>query len=59
MGRSMMNARAIPKRLWAEAIATTVYLLNIPPIKAVYGQTPYEAWTSKKPNVSHLRVFDV
>jgi len=57
MGRSMMNARAIPKRFWAEAVSTAVYLLNMLPTKAVYDLTPYEAWTSSKPKVSHLRVF--
>ena len=57
LGRSMMKARAVPKRFWAEAVATAVYLLNISPTKAVYNRTPYEGWTGSKPKVSHLRVF--
>lgn len=27
------------------------------PTRALAGQTPYEAWTGVKPNVSHIRVF--
>ena len=42
---------------WAEAISTTVYLLNRSPTKAVNGKTPYEAWYGRKPNVSHLKIF--
>ena len=57
MGRSMMNAKGVPKTFWAEAVATSVYLLNISPTKAVYNKTPYEAWKGNKPKVSHLRFF--
>ena len=57
MGRIMMNARAVPKRFWADAVATAVCLLNISPTKAVYDRTPYEAWTANKSKVSHLRIF--
>ncbi|GJR77081.1 retrovirus-related pol polyprotein from transposon TNT 1-94 [Tanacetum coccineum] len=57
MARSMMNAKGVPKTFWAEAVATSVYLLNISPTKAVYNRTPYEAWKGNKPKVSHLRVF--
>uniref|UniRef100_A0A803MLN5 Uncharacterized protein n=1 Tax=Chenopodium quinoa TaxID=63459 RepID=A0A803MLN5_CHEQI len=35
----------------------TFYILNISPTKAVYDQTPYEAWKGRKPKVSHLRIF--
>ena len=44
MGRSVMKVRGVPKQFWAEAVATTVYLLNILPTKAVYNMTRYEAW---------------
>lgn len=49
MARSMMTACNLPKKLWAEAVATAVYLLNISPTKAVMNQTPYEAWKGRKP----------
>jgi len=54
MGRSMMQARGVPKYFWAEAVATTVYMLNISPTKVVLNQTPYEAWRGNKPKVSQL-----
>ena len=57
MARSLMNAASLSKRFWAEAVATAVYILNISPTKAVVNRTPYEAWMSRKPRVSHLKVF--
>uniref|UniRef100_A0A8D8G2M5 Copia protein n=2 Tax=Culex pipiens TaxID=7175 RepID=A0A8D8G2M5_CULPI len=56
--RAMMEAKSVPKFLWGEAVITTVYLLNRSPSVAVAGDvTPFEAWSSRKPDVSHLRVF--
>ena len=57
MARSMLQARKLPNQFWAEAVATSVYLLNISPTKAVMNRTPYEAWHGRKPSVSHLRIF--
>ncbi|GKV01270.1 hypothetical protein SLEP1_g13835 [Rubroshorea leprosula] len=57
MVRSMLRSKNMPKEFWAEAVACAVYLSNISPSKSVQGMTPQEAWSSKKPNVSHLRVF--
>ena len=47
----------ITKRFWAEALSTATYLRNRSPTNAVQDKTPYESWTGKKPNISHLRVF--
>lgn len=57
MGRSMMQARGVSKSFWAEVVATTIYVLNISPTKAVLNRTPYEVWRGNKPKVSHLRIF--
>lgn len=57
MARSMIQAKGLPIYFWAEAVATAVYLLNLSPTKAVRNQTPFEAWTGRKPTVSHLKVF--
>ena len=43
--------------LWAEATNCAVYLRNRVLAKALEGKTPYEAWTGRKPNLSHIRVF--
>jgi len=34
-----------------------IYTLNRFPSKAIEVKTPYEAWTKKKPNNSHFRIF--
>jgi len=57
MARSLLNGRGLPVHFWGEAVAAAVYLLNLSPTKAVLNQTPYEAWTGRKPRVSHLKVF--
>ena len=55
--RSMLADAKLPHPFWAEALSTAVYLRNRGPTKVVSGMTPFEAWTKKKPSVSHLRVF--
>ena len=54
--RSMLKAKELSGRLWGEAVATAVYLLNMCPTKNVEGMTPFEAWHGKKPAVHHLKV---
>ena len=51
--RSMLSDSKLPKRFWAEALSTAVYLRNRSPTRAVQKMTPFEAWT----NVGHLKVF--
>ena len=55
--RSMLTDAKLTHKFWAEALSTAVYLRNRSPTKAVEEKIPYEAWTGKKPTVSHLRVF--
>lgn len=52
-----MKNKKMPKEFWAEAVACAVYLLNRCPTKSVKDQTPIEAWSGKKPDISHLRIF--
>ena len=47
----------MPKEFWVEAIDCAIYLSNHCPIRSVQGRTPQQAWSRKKPIVSHLRVF--
>ena len=44
--------------LWAEVIATAVYLNNRSPTKALSDITPQEARSEHKPDLRHLRIFD-
>ena len=54
MARSMMKAKLMPKEFWAEAISYAIYLSNRSPTANVKDQTPQEAWSKRKPSVSHL-----
>ena len=56
MARSMLLDAKLPKKFWAEAVSTAVYLKNRSPSKPL-SKTPYEVWNGRKPKVNHLRVF--
>jgi hypothetical protein len=53
----MLNEKNLSNNLWAEVVATVVYIMNRTPTTAIHGMTPEEKFTGKKPNVSHLKVF--
>ena len=55
--RSMLKSKKLPKEFWAEAVACAVYLANRSPTRSVWGKTPQEAWSGRKPGIAHLRVF--
>ncbi|KAH9672319.1 hypothetical protein KPL70_017676 [Citrus sinensis] len=57
MARSMLKSKRLPKEFWVETIACAVYLSNRSPTRSVWGKTPQEAWSGKKPDITHLRVF--
>jgi len=56
---SMLKHAGMPNKLWAEAVSTAVYIKNRLPSKALLNpnSTPFERWTRKKPDISHLRTF--
>ena len=43
MPRNMINEKGLPKYFWAEAVHTTVHILNRCPTKALKDKTPVEA----------------
>ncbi|KRZ57143.1 Retrovirus-related Pol polyprotein from transposon TNT 1-94 [Trichinella nativa] len=43
--------------LWAEAVGTANYLRNRCTTKALRKMIPEEAWSGRKPNLAHLKVF--
>jgi hypothetical protein len=53
----MLNEKNLPNYFWAKVVTTAVYIMNRTPTAAVHGMTPKEKFISKKPNVSHLKVF--
>ena len=54
--RSMLCDTNLPKRFWAEAVATASYVINRSPTIGLQ-MTPEEAFTGKRPNLAHLRIF--
>ena len=55
--RSMLSHAKLPKMFWAEAVATAAYIQNRLPTSVLKGETPYQRWCGKKPDVSHMKVF--
>jgi hypothetical protein len=55
--RAMLNEKNLRNYFWGEVIATIVYIMNRTPTTTVYGMTPKEKFTNKKPDVSHLKMF--
>ncbi|KAM2377527.1 hypothetical protein ACFX1X_044117 [Malus domestica] len=53
----MLHDKGLPYYLWAEVVHTTVYILNRCPTKALRNVTPFEAYSGRKPEVAHLKVF--
>jgi hypothetical protein len=53
----MLHDQGLPLFLWAEACYTAVYQQNRSPHRAVESTTPEEAFSGKKPEVGHFRIF--
>ena len=53
----MLHSQGLGQEFWAEAVCNAPYTRNRCPTRVVYGMTPEEAWSGKKPRISHLRVF--
>lgn len=55
--RTILHAKSLPIKLWAEAVNTSVYVLNLTGTSSIKGKTPYELWFGKVPKIDHLRIF--
>ena len=56
--RSMLHHKSLPKRLWAEALSTAVYVRNRVTSRSLPSDTtPFHLWFGKAPYLSHMRVF--
>ena len=55
--RAMLHDQDLPMHLWAEAARTTVYVQNHTPHRVLKKKTLEEVFSSKKPEVIHLRIF--
>jgi hypothetical protein len=56
-GRAMLHDQGLPLFLWVEACYTAVYLQNRSPHRVVGSMTLEEAFSGKKPEVGHFRIF--
>uniref|UniRef100_A0A5S6Q1M4 Integrase catalytic domain-containing protein n=1 Tax=Trichuris muris TaxID=70415 RepID=A0A5S6Q1M4_TRIMR len=56
MAKSMLVDAKLPERFWGEAICTAAYLQNRLPNRSA-EKTPFELWTGKRPDLSHIRTF--
>jgi len=55
--RSMLAAKELPKKLWAEAMLTASYVLNRTGKSSVDGKNPYELWYGRRRAIDHMRIF--
>lgn len=55
--RCLLFDAGLDKKFWAEATNTAVYLRNRSVASGLNNKTPYELWTNKKPDLSHVRIF--
>lgn len=55
--KEMMHDQEFPVFLYSEAYITIVHIQNISPHQIMENQSHEEAFTKKKPQVGHLRIF--
>lgn len=55
--RTMLHEKNLPKKLWAEAVNTTVFVLNRTGKSHENGRSPYEVWTNEKFDIHRLKTF--
>ena len=55
--KSMRLHAGLPLQFWADAIDTTIYLINRGPSSSLDCRIPEEEWTGKKVNYSFLKTF--
>ncbi len=53
----MLNEKNMLNYFWAKVVATAIYIMNRTPTVTIHGMTLKEKIISKKPDVSHFRVF--
>jgi transposase InsO family protein len=56
--RTMLYSKNLPKNLWAEAVNTVVYVLNLTGNSGHEGKTPYELWYNKMPNKPFIIIWE-
>ncbi|XP_023756901.1 uncharacterized protein LOC111905437 [Lactuca sativa] len=57
VARPLMFQSAVPLRYWADAVLTSVFLINRTPTSVLNGSSPYELLYNSAPVFDKLRVF--
>lgn len=55
--RTMLHENNLPKKLWAEAVNTMVFVLNRTGKSHENGRSPFEVWTNKSFDINQLKIF--
>ena len=55
--RSMLSNANLGQELWAKAVSTAYYLINLSPSMAIDCEIPEEAWTNHSCDYSNLKIF--
>ena len=55
--RAMLHDQYLPIHLWAEATRISVYVQNRTPHRVLENKTHEEVFSSKKLEVSHIKIF--
>jgi len=57
LARSMLKHAGMLNMLWAEGVSTAVNIKNQLRSRALPNSTPFQSWTQKKSDTSHVRTF--
>lgn len=57
MAINITKTSYLPNNYWGDVVAYVIYLLNRCPTKSVKEMTPYEQWSGRKFDLSHLKAF--
>ena len=55
--RAMLTDADLSELYWFDALEYAAFIHNVTPTHVLANQTPEEAWSGNKPDVSHLRIF--
>ena len=55
--QAILHDQGIPMHLWVEECNITIYVQNRCPYRVLCMSTPKEAFTGKKQDVSHFKIF--
>jgi hypothetical protein len=53
----MLHARSLPPKLWVEGLKYVNHIQKKSLHRYVKNHTPFEAWSSNKPEVTHFQIF--